>query len=132
MTGRHGRSLVLAALMALGACAPGTGTADRTILSPTASGDPSAWSPDGAHIAVMNDLEPGGGRLYVMDADGSNLRVLAEDVDPTVAWSPDGTRLAYVDVSGVRPSGLGRVDGRLRSDRDRESSRRFVRGPHLR
>jgi Tol biopolymer transport system component len=63
--------------------------------------DEIAWSPDGAHIAVMNDLEPGGGRLYVMDADGSNVRVLTDDVDPAgVAWSPDGTRLAYVDGHG--------------------------------
>jgi dipeptidyl aminopeptidase/acylaminoacyl peptidase len=63
--------------------------------------DQIAWSPDGAHIAVMNDLEPGGGRLYVMDADGSNVRVLVDDFDPMgVAWSPDGTRLAYVDGSG--------------------------------
>jgi Tol biopolymer transport system component len=63
--------------------------------------DQIAWSPDGAHIAVMNDLVPGGGRLYVMDADGSNVRVLIDDFDPMgVAWSPDGTRLAYVDGSG--------------------------------
>jgi WD40 repeat protein len=60
-----------------------------------------AWSPDGAHIAVMNDLGLGGGRLYVMGADGSNVRVLAGDFDSMgVAWSPDGTRLAYADGSG--------------------------------
>jgi len=64
--------------------------------------DEIAWSPDGAHIAVMNDwhLEPGGGRLYVMDADGSNVRVLTDDFDRMgLAWSLDGTRLAYVDGS---------------------------------
>jgi Tol biopolymer transport system component len=58
--------------------------------------DRIVWSPDGAHIAVMNDLQPGGGRLYVMNADGSNVRVLVDDYDPAdLAWSPDGTRLAY-------------------------------------
>ena len=60
--------------------------------------DQILWSPDGAHIAVMNDLAPGGGRLYVMDADGTNIDVLVDDYDPMgVAWSPDGIRLAYAD-----------------------------------
>lgn len=62
--------------------------------------DGIAWSPDGAYIAVMNDLEPGDGRLYVMNADGSDVRVLTEGWGPSVTWSPDGTRLAYVDASG--------------------------------
>ncbi len=56
------------------------------------------WSPDGAHIAVVN-----GPRLYVMDADGSNLRVLDDDYDGLgVAWSPDGTRLAFADGSAAQ------------------------------
>jgi WD40 repeat protein len=69
--------------------------------------DQIVWSPDGAHIAVMNDLEPGGGRLYVMNADGSNVRVLVDDDPMGVAWSPDGTRLAYADGSGS--DGEGRI-----------------------
>ena len=61
--------------------------------------DEVLWSPDGAHIAVVNELD-GGGRLYVMDADGSNVRVLVDDFDPEgVAWSPDGARLAFADGS---------------------------------
>jgi WD40 repeat protein len=60
--------------------------------------DQIEWSSDGAHIAVMNDLGPGGGRLYVMNADGSSVRVLVDDFQPAgVALSPDGTRLAYAD-----------------------------------
>ena len=56
------------------------------------------WSPDGAHIAVVN-----GPRLYVMDADGSNVRVLDDDYDGLgVAWSPDGTRLAFADGSAAQ------------------------------
>jgi Tol biopolymer transport system component len=62
--------------------------------------DQIVWSPDGAHIAVVNDGEPGG--VYVMDADGSNVRVLLDGYGGAgVAWSPDGTRLAYAD--GSRP-----------------------------
>lgn len=61
--------------------------------------DEVMWSSDGAHIAVVNELDDEG-RLYVMDADGSNVRVLAEDFDPLgVAWSLDGTRLAFADGS---------------------------------
>ena len=63
--------------------------------------DEILWSPDGAHIAVVNQLDEGG-RLYVMDADGSNARALDDDFDPLgVAWSPDGTRLAFAE--GSRP-----------------------------
>jgi len=54
------------------------------------------WSPDGAHIAVLIN----GSGVYVMDADGSNVRVLPH-YPVEFAWSPDGTRLAYVGWSGV-------------------------------
>jgi hypothetical protein len=55
------------------------------------------WSPDGERIAfVRGEVPPGaGGELWVIDADGSNARLLLED--PLVhfpAWSPDGTRIA--------------------------------------
>jgi Tol biopolymer transport system component len=64
--------------------------------------DQIAWSPDGAHIAIMNDLAPGDGRLYMVDADGSNVRVvLHQYVETGIAWSPNGTRLAYQSGSGV-------------------------------
>ena len=60
------------------------------------------WSPDGAHIAVVNLLD-GGPRLYVMNADGSNVRVMDDDYDGLgVAWSPDGTRLAFADGSAAQ------------------------------
>ena len=51
------------------------------------------WSPDGAHIAV---LIAGPGGVYVIDADGSNVRVPPHHPNK-FAWSPDGTRLAYDD-----------------------------------
>jgi Tol biopolymer transport system component len=64
--------------------------------------DQIAWSPNGTHIAVAIDAGVGGGLLYVMDNDGSHLRVLLDDYPASsVAWSPDGTRLAYRDQSGT-------------------------------
>ena len=56
------------------------------------------WSPDGTRIAFIRGLAPPGkaGRLWVMDADGSDGHVLLDE--PLVgfpAWSPDGTRIAF-------------------------------------
>jgi WD40-like Beta Propeller Repeat len=60
-----------------------------------------AWSPDGARIAYTLDrldrrhhFRPS---LYLMDADGGNVRLLARDADDA-AWSADGRRLAFVSV----------------------------------
>jgi Tol biopolymer transport system component len=65
--------------------------------------DQIVWSPDGGHIAVVNDGMPGG--VYVMGADGSNVRLLLDDLDDwsqtSIAWSPEGARLAYLDGSGA-------------------------------
>ena len=59
------------------------------------------WSPNGARLAVLSSsMSNSTGRLYVMDADGSNVRVLAEHLDARgVAWSPDGTRLAFGEAA---------------------------------
>lgn len=79
------------------------------------------WSPDGAHMAILADVEGflpprslgrGLRRLYVMKADASEPPVLIDDLEnsgvgslpgdpPTqIAWSPDGTRLTYATFSG--------------------------------
>ena len=87
MTGRHGRSLVLAALMALGACAPGPEAADPTIPSPTAPGDPSPTPTvqDIMELEPFAPLEPG---TYFIDPDldpSTPLRVVYEV--PVEGWS---------------------------------------------
>lgn len=77
-----------------------TGTAD---LAPR-------WSPDGTQIAFVSDREgsPGLFRLYVMDADGRNVRGLFDpfrhpEGDLEFAWSPDGKKIALVNrVTGFR------------------------------
>ncbi len=65
------------------------------------AGQPT-WSPDGRQIAYIQGpsvptLQPSRpGSLFVMDADGGNVRRLTRgdaEVDP--AWSPDGTEIAY-------------------------------------
>jgi Tol biopolymer transport system component len=79
------------------------------------------WSPDGAHIAILADVEgfvPPRSlrrslqRLHVMNVDASEPPILVDDLpasgwgsmpgDPLtqIAWSPDGTRLTYATFSG--------------------------------
>lgn len=67
------------------------------------------WSPDGSRIAFFSDptnasCGPGilSGSLYVMNADGSNVQALIQDLQILDwAWSPDGTRIAYTDGSAL-------------------------------
>lgn len=57
------------------------------------------WSPDGSLIAFVRESGNETGDLYIMDADGSNEELLAENVhapDPNLVWSPDGTRIAFL------------------------------------
>jgi hypothetical protein len=58
-----------------------------------------AWSPDGSKLAFTM----GGSRftrLYVVNADGSDLRALTPEGSlSTSTWSPDGQRIAFDDCS---------------------------------
>lgn len=60
----------------------------------------AAWSPDGEMIAVIRrDLSiPRGDQIWVMNADGSDARMLTNDTDAlhgSLNWSPDGKNLLY-------------------------------------
>jgi Tol biopolymer transport system component len=88
-----------------------------------------AISPDGSKVAfVRYNSTTQSSALYVMDADGSNLKLLTSGVDaPRVAFpafSPDGSTIAYlaggegvmlvnVDGSHSRPIVLGQENGPL-------------------
>jgi hypothetical protein len=67
-------------------------------------GDPS-WSPEGDRIAFAASTSdqrlPG---IYVMDSDGSDMRLVAELDGFTLSapdWSPDGRRLVFVGLAGA-------------------------------
>jgi TolB protein len=74
---------------------------------------PPQWSPDGARIAFIgtrhsdDTLSCGAGRilsrdLFVVSSDGSELKNLSLGDGSEVTaftWSPDGTRLAYLEVT---------------------------------
>jgi Tol biopolymer transport system component len=72
----------------------------RVVTANLAGGGSPAWSPDGALIAFNG---PGG--IWVMAADGSGQRWLADGTEPL--WSPDGSKLAF----NIRTDLIGRFHG---------------------
>lgn len=81
------------------------------------------WSPDGSKVAFLRPVD-GRPSLFVMDSDGSNLRQLTNHAGddwlrgvPQVfenyysPWSPDGTRIAFMNINGVQSIDVIRVDG---------------------
>lgn len=65
-----------------------------------------AWSPDGTRIAFsfLENREQGtsAARLWLMDADGSDRRmIVGDDTAAAPAWAPGGGEIAFTDSIGV-------------------------------
>jgi Tol biopolymer transport system component len=79
------------------------GTGLRELIpaaSPTVNLTPS-WSPDVSQIAFASNRDshyPHNFDIYVMQADGSNVRRLTDSpiYESEPAWSPDGSQIAFV------------------------------------
>jgi TolB protein len=73
------------------------GSERRNITNDPANDWGPDWSPDGSTIAFNSDRDAGRLRGYLVDPDGSNLRVL--DIDGWVeypSFSPDGTAIVFM------------------------------------
>jgi Tol biopolymer transport system component len=75
------------------------------------------WSPDGKQIAFVVDVQGPAAHVYVMDANGENVKpVTTEALNfiSSVVWTPDGTHLifnAIEEEQGFRGIYVINVDG---------------------
>lgn len=92
-------------------CVGGRRFLDTSLYRPT-------FSPDGTQIAYFDGLGDWGHSLWVMNADGTERRLLLDEELPgfgaghmnALTWSPDGQWLAFTTDDGiylVRPDGTG-------------------------
>jgi Tol biopolymer transport system component len=86
------------------------------------------WSPDGSRLALTSNRE-GGDELFVMNADGSDLRkITSTGLGPgNPEWSPTGTRIAF-STSAVRDVWVVGADG---SNIKNLSRRARINPPHV-
>jgi len=76
-----------------------SGAARNLTNAPASSEGGAVFSPDGRTILFASDRDSAGAaHLFLMDADGSNVRPLAGRPGPghSAQWSPDGRRIAFV------------------------------------
>jgi Tol biopolymer transport system component len=74
----------------------GIWTIDRFSLTRLIDGEDyrPRWSPDGSRI-VFQRFEGNRSNIFVMDADGSDVRQLTSKGGFPPAWSPDGSRIVF-------------------------------------
>jgi Tol biopolymer transport system component len=96
--------------------------ADQGTLSPAGY----AASPDGSLLAYVRDGDEGTDQIFIAGIDGTEVRQMTHDpIGPREpAWSPDGTKIAYVGRTGS----LFILDV-ASGDSTQITDERFVEGP---
>ena len=79
----------------------------RITTNPALDGWPS-FTPDGRQIVFASDRAGGLSQIYIMDADGGNVRRLnySESADTLPSVSPDGRRVVYAVQTGSDRTGI--------------------------
>jgi TolB protein len=88
---------------------PVTGDARNLSRSPRSEDRYPMWSPDGNRVVFTSNRDGDAFNIFVMDADGKNVRKLTREKDPAVCyfptWQGDGTRIIF----GLDRSGKGLI-----------------------
>ena len=114
-----------AAQVGSGKIAYSAGSSGIVVVNPDGSGRTTlrstgavpVWSPDGTKLAGVR-VTATGGQLFVINADGSGDHIVAESAPNSLiigsqAWSPDGSRIAYVANNSLYTAGAVGGDVRL-------------------
>jgi len=88
-----------------------------------------AWSPDGAKVVFLSDINGKNFDLYIMNVDGSDIKQLTKDSanETEPAWSPDGKQIIFEsDRNGNLQLFIMNIDGsnliQLTSDRSNSAN----------
>ena len=112
-----------------------TGGAVRRITGHSGESFQPVYSPGGSQIAFGAQKRYGDSwarQLWAMNTDGTNKRVLTRDRDLSIfsdagfEWSPDGTKIAFVDHVPEHPGGEDRMGNIWIIDADGTDARQLT------